>query len=92
MQNSEFYRLVGLLSRPFEFPTLASPDGCVDRPGRETRVHPPPPLPRPVTEDSQTGPWVLVLGALAIGVGAVATELLRYRRNRPGKRERDDGA
>ncbi|MFC6939752.1 hypothetical protein ACFQE8_07200 [Salinirubellus sp. GCM10025818] len=45
-----------------------------------------------MTEDSQTGPWVLVLGALAIGVGAVATELLRYRRNRSGKRERDDSA
>ncbi|QLG26996.1 hypothetical protein HUG10_05330 [Halorarum halophilum] len=29
--------------------------------------------------NDQTGPWVLALGALAIGVGAIAVELLRRR-------------
>jgi|GEM_PF-3108506 len=31
-----------------------------------------------MTDDDQTGPWVLALGALAIGVGAAAA-LLRRR-------------
>jgi len=30
--------------------------------------------------DRQTGPWALALGALAIGVGAMGSELLRQRR------------
>lgn len=37
------------------------------------------PLPGHVTDESLTGPWVLALGALAIGVGAVVVEALRRR-------------
>lgn len=45
----------------------------------------------PMTDDDrQTGPWVLALGTLAIGVGAMATELLRWRRERTGDREPED--
>ena len=36
-----------------------------------------------VTDESLTGPWLLALGALAIGVGAVAVEVLRRRGGDP---------
>lgn len=36
-----------------------------------------------MTDDSQTGPWALALGTLAVGVGAVAAEVLRRRRDDP---------
>lgn len=35
-----------------------------------------------MTDDTQTGPWVLALGTLAIGVGAMTVQLLRQRRER----------
>lgn len=34
-----------------------------------------------MTNDTQTGPWILALGTLAVGVGAMA-QLLRRRRKR----------
>lgn len=39
-----------------------------------------------MTDDTQTGPWILALGTLAVGVGAMA-QLLRRRRERT-----EDGA
>jgi hypothetical protein len=33
-----------------------------------------------MADDDLTGPWVLALGTLAIGVAAVASEVLRRRR------------
>ena len=33
-----------------------------------------------MTNDEPTGPWVLALGTLAIGIGAVAVTALRQRR------------
>jgi hypothetical protein len=38
-----------------------------------------------VTDRSQAGPWLLALGALTIGVAAVAAEVLRGRRDAPGQ-------
>lgn len=40
-----------------------------------------------MTDDSQTGPWVLALGTLAIGVGAVVARIRRRRRSEPENRE-----
>lgn len=37
------------------------------------------PLPSSMTHYPQTGPWVLALGALAIGVGAVIAAVRRRR-------------
>lgn len=34
-----------------------------------------------MTDDDMTGPWVLALGTLALGVGAVTATLLRQRRD-----------
>lgn len=34
----------------------------------------------PMTDDDPTGPWILALGALALGTVAVTAELLRQRR------------
>jgi hypothetical protein len=39
--------------------------------------------------DRQTGPWVLALGALALGVGAVTVEVLRARRDGSERRPRE---
>ncbi|WP_269844148.1 hypothetical protein [Halegenticoccus soli] len=36
-----------------------------------------------MTNDEPTGPWVLALGALLIGLGAVTIEVLRRVRDRP---------
>lgn len=36
-----------------------------------------------MTDDTQTGPWILALGTLAVGVGAMA-ELWRRRERTPG--------
>lgn len=44
-----------------------------------------------MTNDTQTGPWVLALGTLAIGVGAMTVQLLRQSRDRTD-REREDGS
>jgi hypothetical protein len=41
------------------------------------------------TDDRQTGPWVLALGVLAIGVGALAHEV-RKRRNERGMETETD--
>lgn len=53
-----------------------------------------------MTRNDQTGPWLLALGTLAVGVAAVGAELLRRRGRedraseqgdeRRGPRERDD--
>lgn len=43
-----------------------------------------------MTDDRQTGPWVLALGTLAIGVGAMTVQLLRQRNERAGDREHED--
>lgn len=43
-----------------------------------------------VTDESQTGPWALALGALTIAVAAVAAAVLRRRRTDSGE-ERGDG-
>ena len=37
-------------------------------------------LDRNGTEQNMTGPWVLALGTLALGVGAVAARLVRRQR------------
>jgi len=39
-------------------------------------------------DDSQTGPWVLALGTLAVGVAAVAAAVARRRND---ESESDDG-
>lgn len=44
-----------------------------------------------MTDDDLTGPWVLALGTLAIGVGAVAAEVLRRRRADDADRDRNGG-
>ncbi|MFH5798880.1 hypothetical protein [Haladaptatus sp. CMAA 1911] len=41
------------------------------------------------TNDRQTGPWVLALGVLAIGVGALANEVRKRRRERGTASETD---
>lgn len=51
-------------------------------------VHPSRDRSGPVTDRDLTGPWVLALGALAIGVGAVAARLLG--RDRIDDTDRDD--
>ena len=38
-----------------------------------------------MSDRSQAGPWLLALGALTIGVAAVAAEVLRGRREGPGQ-------
>lgn len=40
--------------------------------------------------DRQTGPWVLALGTLAIGVGALVAEARRHRREAPPDGDRDE--
>lgn len=45
-----------------------------------------------MADDDLTGPWLLALGALAVGAGAVATEGLRRLRERTPARERDAGS
>lgn len=41
-----------------------------------------------MTDDTQTGPWILALGTLAVGVGAMA-ELWRRQRERTPNGEDD---
>ena len=43
-----------------------------------------------VTDDDMTGPWVLALGTLAVGVGAVAAKALRRRNDDHGDLQVDD--
>jgi len=43
-----------------------------------------------VTDENLTGPWVLALGVLAVGVAAIATELLRRRNEDSENRTRSD--
>lgn len=45
-----------------------------------------------MNDDRLTGPWVLALGTLLVGVGAVTVEVLRQRRDRTADRESGDGA
>lgn len=45
-----------------------------------------------MTDDSLNGPWVLALGTLAIGVGALASEVLRHRRDDADRPERPERA
>lgn len=42
-----------------------------------------------MTDDDLSGPWVLAVGALAVGVGAVVTEGLRRLRDRETDSERN---
>ena len=42
-----------------------------------------------MTDDDMTGPWVLALGTLAVGVAALTAEVLRQRMG--GDADRDGG-
>ncbi|NHN48104.1 hypothetical protein G9464_10895 [Halostella sp. JP-L12] len=45
-----------------------------------------------MTDDDMTGPWILALGTLAVGTGAVAAKLLQRRSADSGGRSADEEA
>lgn len=45
-----------------------------------------------MTDDDLTGPWILALGTLAVGTGAVAAKLLQRQSAEGGGRSADEKA
>lgn len=43
-----------------------------------------------MTDDDLTGPWLLALGTLAIGIGAITAKILQQRNERDDRDSNDE--